>query len=137
LGGTTYVFSSWSDGNNTATHNITAPAANTTYTATYGQQVATKPQNTTLPLISGPARTGRSVATSNGTWSGTTPMTFAYQWLQCDSNGNNCTAIAGATGASYVIRSADAGHRLRVTVTATNSAGSTPATSAATAVVRR
>ncbi len=34
LGGTAYTFSSWSDGG-AQTHNITAPAADTTYTATY------------------------------------------------------------------------------------------------------
>jgi PKD repeat protein len=34
LGGTTYTFSSWSDGG-AATHNFTAPATATTYTATY------------------------------------------------------------------------------------------------------
>ena len=34
IGGTTYAFVSWSDGG-AATHSITTPAANTTYTATY------------------------------------------------------------------------------------------------------
>ena len=33
-GGTTYEFVSWSDGG-AATHNISTPASNTTYTATY------------------------------------------------------------------------------------------------------
>jgi glucose/arabinose dehydrogenase/single-stranded DNA-binding protein len=37
LGGTNYGFSSWSDGG-AASHNITAPATSTTYTATYTQQ---------------------------------------------------------------------------------------------------
>jgi glucose/arabinose dehydrogenase len=37
LGGTTYTFASWSDGG-AASHNITAPATATTYTATYTQQ---------------------------------------------------------------------------------------------------
>jgi glucose/arabinose dehydrogenase len=34
LGGTTYAFSAWSDGG-AATHDVNAPATNTTYTATY------------------------------------------------------------------------------------------------------
>ena len=53
LGGTTYSFSSWSDGG-AATHNIVAPAAATTYTATYtAQAVTVPPSNTSLPVISG------------------------------------------------------------------------------------
>jgi glucose/arabinose dehydrogenase len=37
IGGSTYTFSSWSDGG-AASHNITAPATATTYTATFTQQ---------------------------------------------------------------------------------------------------
>jgi hypothetical protein len=132
LGGSKYAFSSWSD-NGATTHNIVAPATPTTYTAGYTAQVA--PTNTGLPAISGAARVGSSLSTSKGAWSGTQPMTYTYQWLQCDSAGNNCSAIAGATSGSYVVRSADRSHRLRARVTAANAVGSTPATSAATATV--
>ena len=79
LGGNSYTFSSWSDGG-AATHNIVASAA-TTYTATYtGQVTATAPVNKSLPLVSGTARVGRSISTSNGTWTGTAPIGFTYQW---------------------------------------------------------
>jgi PKD repeat protein len=37
IGGSTYTFSSWSDGG-TQTHNVVAPATDTTYTATFAQQ---------------------------------------------------------------------------------------------------
>ena len=135
LGGTNYQFSSWSDGG-AATHNITAPATAVTYNATYVQQ-AVPPANTGLPAISGQARGGRSLKTSNGTWNGTTPLTFAYLWLRCDSGGNNCASIGGATGSSYTVQSADAGHRLRAQVTASNAGGAAAATSAATGNVKR
>jgi hypothetical protein len=46
-GGTTYVFVSWSDGG-TASHSISTPASNTTYTAAY----SASPTDTTPPTIS-------------------------------------------------------------------------------------
>ncbi len=61
LGGTTYTFSSWSDGG-AATHNITALATATTYTATY-----TSPSNS--PPV--------AVATASPT-SGTAPLTVNF-----------------------------------------------------------
>jgi hypothetical protein len=45
-------------------------------------------------------------------------------------------AIGGATAQSYVLQSADVGHTLRATVTASNAFGSAGAGSAATAVVQ-
>ncbi len=135
LGGKTYTFSSWSDGG-AATHNVVAPLAAATYTATYAAPATgTAPTNTSLPTLSGSARAGRTLSTSNGTWMGTQPITFAYQWLSCNSTGASCSAITGATSATYVVRTADRSHRLRSRVTAKNTVGSTVATSAASATV--
>jgi glucose/arabinose dehydrogenase len=134
LSGTTFTFSSWSDGG-AQTHNIVAPASAATYTATY-QSAASAPVNTGLPNISGPAREGRQLSVSNGTWTGSTPMTFTYQWSRCDSNGNVCAPISGATGNVYSLTASDVGSRMRAAVNATNGAGSATATSAATAVVK-
>ncbi len=50
-------------------------------------------------------------------------------------NGNSCATISGAAAQTYVLSQADAGTTLRVTVDATNSAGSTAATSVPTALV--
>ncbi|MGZ4283289.1 MAG: alkaline phosphatase family protein [Solirubrobacteraceae bacterium] len=93
------------------------------------------PANTGLPVISGTAQQGQTLSiTSNGTWNNN-PTGFAYQWQDCDSSGANCTAISGATAASYTLTTTDVGHTIRAVVTASNSGGSTSATSAATAVV--
>ena len=136
LGGSSYQFSSWSD-LGAATHNVTAPTTAKTYTATYVKQTVAPPANTALPAVSGnPLRVGKSVKTTNGTWSGATPITFTYEWLRCDSVGNNCAVINGANGTSYALQSADGGQRLRSRVTATNSGGSATATSAATGAVK-
>ena len=132
LNGTTYEFSSWSDGG-AQTHNITSPT-DATYTATY---VIAPPRNTALPTISGTARVGRTLTGNNGTWSGSQPMSFAYQWLRCTTNSiASCVAITGATAKTYVPTSADIDFRMRVRVIATNAGGSGTATSAATARVR-
>ena len=95
----------------------------------------TPPSNTSAPTISGIAAAGNTLAASSGSWSGTTPMTFTYVWQRCDSSGANCANISGATSQTYTLVIGDAGHKDRVTVTAHNSAGSAPASSATTAVV--
>jgi hypothetical protein len=95
---------------------------------------ASVPANTTPPAISGTARSGSTLTTDNGTWSGT-PTGYAYEWRRCDQSGNTCAAIAGATTQSYQVQQADVGSTLRAAVTATNADGSAQATSSSTAVV--
>src|SRR5206468_1301579 len=70
-----------------------------------------------------------------GTWTGNPTPTYTYQWKRCDTAGNNCATITGATHTSYTLATAKAGAKLQVTVTAKNSVGSASANSAATAVV--
>ena len=60
-------------------------------------------------------------------------LTFA--WSRCNAAGASCAPVAGATGSTYAVGDADAGSTLRVTVTATNTAGPANANSAASAVV--
>jgi hypothetical protein len=94
---------------------------------------ATKPKNTTPPTITGTAVVGLKVTTTRGTWTGS-PTSFHYAWSRCDTTGA-CIRIAGATGKSHRVTNSDVGHTLVSTVTASNSAGSTSANSAPTAVV--
>jgi hypothetical protein len=67
-----------------------------------------------------------------GAWSGTQPMSFAYQWQRCNTTGGACQKLTGATGATYVVQDADVGSTLELTVTAGNAAGVRTAASAAT-----
>jgi hypothetical protein len=97
---------------------------------------ATPPANTSPPTTSGTAQQGQTLNASPGTWSGTQPINYAYQWQRCDSTGANCNPITGATGTSYTLTSADVGSTLEVKVTASNMAGSATASSAPTAVVQ-
>jgi hypothetical protein len=89
------------------------------------------------PVIFGAAQSGQLLATDNGTWNGADPtrFPFTYQWLRCDSAGNNCNTTVG-TSSTYAVAAADVGLRLRLVVTGKNAAGSTAsAQSNATAVV--
>jgi len=88
------------------------------------------------PSISGIAQVGSVLSASSGSWAGSTPMTYAYTWLSCDAAGAGCTAISGALTASYTLVGSDQGRTVRVSVTASNGAGSLAATSAQTAAVQ-
>ena len=79
--------------------------------------------NLTEPAITGTARQGQLLRTSDGTWSFDLDyLTYAYQWLRCDAAGANCVDIAGATAAQYSLVAADVGSTIRSEVTATEHA---------------
>jgi hypothetical protein len=86
------------------------------------------PSSTAPPSISGAATVGQTLSCSQGSWSATAPIAFVYQW-QRDGG-----PISGATGSSYKIATADAGHGLSCKVTATNGAGSASSSSGSVAV---
>ena len=122
-------------GNDTAAQAFTI-VADTISVQNGASTTPTPPVNTSPPIISGTPQDGQTLTASTGSWSGTQPITYGYQWQRCDSGGANCVVIAGATGPTYLATSVDVGRTLRVVVTATNSAGSAGATSAATTVVQ-
>jgi hypothetical protein len=113
------------------------PATATSNPTTVVQGTSSAPVNSSPPTISGTAQIGQTLNAGPGSWTGTQPIAFAYQWQRCDSAGNLCGPIAGAPAtATYTVTTADAGSTLRVVVTASNAGGtSAPASSNATAVV--
>jgi hypothetical protein len=92
------------------------------------------PVNTAPPTIAGSAQQGQTLTAGPGGWSGAQPISYAYQWQRCDTNGANCANI-GPPSSTYTLTSADVGSTIVVAVTATNSAGSATAPSGATMVV--
>ncbi len=101
----------------------------------FGGGTITAPVNTQAPSVSGTVAVGQQLQASAGSWTGTPAPTFSYQWQDCDSNGNNCSPIVGATASSYTIQAGDGGYTLKVTVTGSNTAGSSQAASAPTTLV--
>ncbi len=91
------------------------------------------PAVTKKPHISGRVRTGKKLSGRHGSW--TYSPTYRYQWLRCNAHGGSCSSIHTATHPKYRLMRRDAGHRLRLRVTAANAAGSKRAISSATARV--
>jgi hypothetical protein len=111
------------DGQQTAASNATAAVT-----------TAQGPPNTQLPTISGQAAVDQTLTATTGTWTGT-GITYTYAWTRCDTAGANCAPISGATATTYKLVDADAGHTIRVQVTAKDATGQNSVSSAQTAVV--
>jgi hypothetical protein len=93
------------------------------------------PTNTVKPAVTGTAAVGQALSVSNGTWT-PTPSSFSRQWQRCAAAGSGCLNVAGATGMTYGVQSADTGQTLRALVTAHTSSGeAATAISNTTAVV--
>lgn len=132
----------WSDGATGQTDTLTSAdvGQNITVTVTASNDIGTAvvvsaqtavvvpvpvgPSNTTAPAISGTPQVGDTLSASQGTWTGDTPMTFAYKWSD------------GTTGSTDTLTSADVGTSVTVTVTATNDGGSASATSSSVGPVQ-
>jgi uncharacterized protein YukE len=112
----------------------TAGSVSATSAAT-GLIAALLPSNTALPTVSGLPKDGQLLSAATGTWSGTSPITYGYQWQSCNAAGEACKNITEALASTLKLSPPDVGSTLRAVVTATNAAGSSSATSAATSLV--
>src|SRR4051794_33687020 len=139
-------------GANTATHKLTSTDVGRTlrvkvtatnsggtesvFSAQTGlvQKAGSAPAATSQPSPSGNPWVGQHLTTNNGTWSGTTPMTFTYQWERC-THSSSCSSLNGATAQKYTVVTADVGKQLRYVVTAHNSAGKGSMNSNLTSVI--
>lgn len=122
---------------------VTALAALATaalVTASAGQAAPSRslqaPTNTAPPAISGAPVVGQTLSTTTGSWDSSSPITFySFHWARCDTAGDGCQNVANGTNQTYTLVSADAGHAMRVYVTANNADGYTTQRSAPTGVV--
>lgn len=111
-------------------------AVMTTIGSAAPSRVQYAPVSTSEPQLSGTARVGSTLTTTNGSWRSDSNLTYTYQWLRCNQGGDNCNAITGATSQSYQVQQADVANRLRARVTARNNDGTGAANSNASAVVQ-
>ena len=110
-------------------------SASTSAASSTTSSTTAPPANESPPTISGSATVGQALSASTGSWSGGTPIRFAFEWKRCDSSGGACSTISGANSQTYSVVASDVGHTLRVAVTATNGAGTASQLSSSTAVV--
>jgi len=89
------------------------------------------PKNTALPTVKGVYEVGKTLTCSEGSWEGSQPLTFKYQWLR------NGAELGGATVSTYLVKAADEGQLISCRVSASNSAGGpVTATSKAVSIVQ-
>ena len=111
----------------TVEHNVAVAAESESAPPT-----TTAPSDMTSPRVSGTAQVKQTLTAGKGTWAGSTPMTYTYQWQR-----EGTTNISGATGSTYVPAAGDVGHKLDVVVTADNTAGKASASSPQTTAVSK
>ncbi|HVM58469.1 MAG TPA: hypothetical protein VMT74_13485 [Gaiellaceae bacterium] len=107
----------------TATNSAASVAQNSESTKVV---TAIPPNLRVTPPITGTNMVGQTLAVATGTWDGSAPLTYTYEWRRCNPPGDlsSCVPIAGATAATYIPVVADIGQTLRVWITASNPAGS-------------
>ncbi len=81
------------------------------------------PANEEAPKVTGSFVVGVTLGLSTGKWSNS-PVSYGYQWEDCNSGGGECAPIPGATNANYTLVGSDVGHVVEAVVTATNAGGS-------------
>ena len=91
------------------------------------------PQVTVAPNVTGTAQRTYTLTAAPGTW--TNNPTLAGVWQRCNTSGQGCADVPGATGLTYTLTKADEGATFTYKVTATNTAGSTIAAAQPSAVV--
>jgi hypothetical protein len=121
------VTASNADGSSTAASNatprVTAPDAG-------------RPVNAQPPTLSGTPAQGQTLRVSPGTWNGVQPITFTFEWLRCDTAGNNCIVQPGFNDDAYVLRDGDIGKTVRARVIARNGRGQSSRLTAPSGVVQ-
>lgn len=95
----------------------------------------TTPQFTGTPVVQGTPMEDEILNATGATWTGQGTITKTFFWQRCNTAGEGCFTIPGATGAAYRLTSADVNSRIRVVETAANAGGASQAVSTVTDVV--
>jgi hypothetical protein len=106
-----------------ASFGTTAQSAYSVATAVAMPATVVGPTPVAGPTVTGTAAKGRQLTASPGTWSGSGPVTFTYQWYRCDATASQCLLIRGATRETYTLGTRDLGKTLGLTLRATDASG--------------
>ncbi len=68
------------------------------------------------PRVTGSAVSGAQLIAATGRWKGTGAVSFAFQWYRCDLLGSHCSAVTGATGATYRLGARDSDATIGLTL---------------------
>ncbi|MHB1836742.1 MAG: hypothetical protein ACYCXW_17470, partial [Solirubrobacteraceae bacterium] len=94
----------------------------------------------TISSASGYYQQGQQLSDVHGHWheNSSAPITYSYQWQDCDPSGTTCSSIKGATDQTYTPTASDIGQTLRVLEVASNGGSPTPSAvpSAVTSVIQ-
>ena len=83
----------------TAQNTLGNAAVTSNDTATIQPTGSGGPVNTVLPVVSGVAQVGQTLSASTGSWSGTAPIAYGYQWRRCGASYSG--AVLGDGAQSY------------------------------------
>jgi hypothetical protein len=85
------------------------------------------PAMTAAPTVLGAVAVGKRVTGLSGTWAGSGPITYRFQWYRCNAAGAHCLSVHGATSPTYALVVRDVGKTVGMTVRATDSTGTAAA----------
>ena len=88
-----------------------------------GDETVAGPSSSAPPVVAFVIQQGRQLTGAVGSWSGSGPIKYAYQWHRCDTAGAHCKSIRGATGRTYTLVAKDVGHTIGFGVRATDRTG--------------
>jgi fibronectin-binding autotransporter adhesin len=88
---------------------------------------ATGPTASVRPIVAGVVQQGKQLTGSQGTWTGSGTIQYAYNWYRCDAAGAHCKSIHGATKPTYTQVPKDVGATIGFSVRATDATGTNTA----------
>ncbi len=95
---------------------------------------STAPTPSTPPQIAGEAEVGQTLTVLTGDWNGS-PTALTHQWERCDTAGDSCVPIPGATDTQYTLTPGDIGATVGLIEVATSSGGAGTSNAEPTSVV--
>ncbi len=97
-----------------------SPASSARTSTIEAPSIERAPMVQSPPVVSGSPAVGQTLSSTTGTWTGTPPLNYAYQWQLCS---HSCNDIKGANRPRLHVTANFKGMRLRLIVSATNSVG--------------